>query len=111
MFQAEKLVEENGDKIPDNLKSDLEAKIADIKDILENDRENIDRIKPAHEALMQSLQAAGAAMYQAAGGDGEGPDMSGFDASGTDAGAGATAGDDTTVEGEFREVNDDENKN
>lgn len=111
MFQAEKLVEENGDKIPDDLKSDLQAKIADIKDVLENDRENIDRIKPAHDALMQSLQAAGAAMYQAAGGDGEGPDMSGFDASGTDAGAGATAGDDSTVEGEFREVNDDDNKN
>jgi molecular chaperone DnaK len=112
MFQAEKLVEENGDKIPDDLKSDLQAKIADVKDVLENDRENIDRIKPAHDALMQSLQAAGAAMYQAAGGDGEGPDMSGFDASGTDAGAGAGgATDDSTVEGEFREVDDDDNKN
>jgi molecular chaperone DnaK len=110
MFQAEKLVQENGDKIPDNLKDDLNQKIADVKDVLENDRENIDRIKPAHDALMQSLQAAGAAMYQAAGGEGE-PDMSGFDASDMGgAQASGSADDDATVEGEFREVNDDDKK-
>src|SRR5699024_8979564 len=105
--QAEKLIEESGDKIPDELKSDLEAKIADIKDVLENDRENIDRIKPAHEALMQSLQAAGGAMYEAAGAAEGQPDMGGFDASGAAEGA-EQADDDTTVEGEYREVNDDE---
>ncbi len=111
MFQAEKLVEENGDKIPEDTKTDLQAKIADMKDILENDRENIDRIKPAYDALMTSLQAAGAAMYQAGGAEG-GPDMGGFDASdmgGAQAG-GATSDDDSTVEGEFREVNDDDTK-
>ena len=116
-FQAEQLVSENGDKIPDDLKSDLEAKIADLKDVLENDRENIDRIKPAHDALMESLQKAGGAMYEAAGAAG-GPDMGDMGAQGGfpggDAGAdagGATADDESTVEGEFREVNDDdENK-
>jgi molecular chaperone DnaK len=107
MFQAEKLIEENGDKIPDDLRSDLESKVADIKDVLENDRENIDRIKPAHDALMTALSAAGAAMYQAADAQGA-PDMGGFDASETtDFNA---AEDDATVEGEFREVNDDDNK-
>ena len=105
MLQAEKLIEESGDKIPDDLKGDLETKIADIKDVLENDRENIDRIKPAHEALMQSLQAAGAAMYEAAAAEGQ-PDMGGFDAS--DTGEPADNDDDTTVEGEFREVNEDD---
>jgi molecular chaperone DnaK len=110
MFQAEKLVEENGDKIPDNLKDDLNAKIADIKDILENDRENIDRIKPAHDALMQSLQAAGASMYEAAGADMG--DMGGAEGgfAGADGQAAGAADDDSTVEGEFREVNDDETK-
>lgn len=108
MFQAEKLIEENGDKIPDDLKSDLQAKIADVKDVLENDRENIDRIKPAHDALMTSLSAAGAAMYQAADAQGA-PDMGGFDASET-GDFNAASDDDATVEGEFREVNDDDNK-
>ncbi|HEV2072693.1 MAG TPA: molecular chaperone DnaK [Thermomicrobiales bacterium] len=115
MFQAEKLVEENGDKIPDDLKSDLEAKIADVKDVLENDRENIDRIRPAHDALMESLQKAGSAMYEAAGaagadmGGAEGGFPGGFTG---DAGAGASSqtDDESTVEGEFREVNDDESK-
>ncbi len=107
MFQAEKLIEENGDKIPDDLKSDLEAKVADIKDVLENDRENIDRIKPAHDALMTALSAAGAAMYQAAEAAQGQPDMGGFDASDTGS---STADDDATVEGEFREVNDDDTK-
>jgi molecular chaperone DnaK len=106
MFQAEKLIEENGDKIPDDLRSDLEAKVADIKDVLENDRENIDRIKPAHDALMTALSAAGAAMYQAADAQGA-PDMGGFDASET-ADFNAAGDDDATVEGEFREVSDDD---
>ena len=109
MFQAEQLISENGDKIPDDLKSDLEAKVADIKDVLENDRENIDRIKPAHEALMTALTAAGTAMYQAADAQQGAPDMGGFDASG-EAGEPA-ADDDTTVEGEFREVDGEEDEN
>ncbi len=108
MFQAEQLIEESGDKIPDELKSDLETKIADVKDVLENDRENIDRIKPAHEALMQSLQAAGGAMYEAAGAAEGQPDMGGFDASGAAEDTGQAADDETTVEGEYREVNDDD---
>ncbi len=108
MFQAEKLIEENGDKIPDDLKSDLQAKIADVKDVLENDRENIDRIKPAHDALMTALTAAGTAMYQAAEQAAGGPDMSGFDAS--DMGGASAADDDSTFEGEFREVEDDDAK-
>ena len=111
MFQAEQLVKENGDKIPADMKSDLESKIADLKDVLENDRENIDRIKPAADALTESLQKAGAAMYQAAGGAEGGPDMGdmGGGFPGGEAG-GAQAEDESTVEGEFREVNEDENK-
>jgi molecular chaperone DnaK len=114
MFQAEALIKDNGDKIPDDLKSDLEAKIADMKDILENDRENIDRIKPASDALMESLQKAGSAMYEAAGAAG-GADMGDMGSAGFAGGdgssdTGAPADDEATVEGEFREVGDDENR-
>jgi molecular chaperone DnaK len=112
MFQAEALIKDNGDKIPDDLKSDLEAKIADIKDVLENDRENIDRIKPASDALMESLQKAGSAMYEAASAEGA-PDMGnmgGFPGGEAGPDASGPVDDESTVEGEFREVNDDENK-
>jgi molecular chaperone DnaK len=112
MFQAEALIKDNGDKIPDDLKSDLEAKIADIKEVLENDRENIDRIKPASDALMESLQKAGSAMYEAASAEGA-PDMGnmgGFPGGEAGPDASGPVDDESTVEGEFREVNDDENK-
>jgi molecular chaperone DnaK len=110
VFQAEKTLEEYGDKVDSEKKSDLDQKIADMKDVLENDRENADRIKSGHEALMQSLSAVGQAMYEAAGADGaagfEGAE--GFAQNGESAGADATTEEDeTTVEGEFREVNDD----
>ena len=110
VFQAQKTLEEYGDKVDSEKKADLESKIADMKDVLENDRENADRIKSGHEALTQSLSAVGQAMYEAAGADGAaGPEgAEGFTENGETAGAGAsTEEDEATVEGEFREVNDD----
>ena len=112
VFQAEKTLEEYGEKVDSEKKADLESKIADMKDVLENDRENADRIKTSHEALMQSLSAVGQAMYEEAGAAAGGPEgAEGFTQNGaTDQGepAGATADDDgATVEGEFREVKDD----
>jgi molecular chaperone DnaK len=114
VFQAEKTLEDYGDKIPDETKAELDTKIAAVKDILENDRENIDRLKPAHEELVASLQKASSAMYEAAaaaGGEGQGADFGGdpFGGNGATDG-GPQADDDTTVEGEFREVNDDDKK-
>ncbi|MDQ3411345.1 MAG: molecular chaperone DnaK, partial [Chloroflexota bacterium] len=42
VFQADELLKEHGDKIPDEIKADLDTKVAAVRDILENDRENID---------------------------------------------------------------------
>ena len=111
VFQAEKTLEDYGDKIDSETKAELDTKIAAVKDILENDRENIDRLKPAHDELVEALQKASTAMYEAAaaaGPDGE-ADMGGDPFAGATAGS-STADDDTTVEGEFREVNDDDKK-
>jgi molecular chaperone DnaK len=111
MFQAEKTVSEYGDKIPDDVKADLDTKIQAVKDILENDRENIDRLKPAHEELMAALQKASSSMYEAAAAEGAPTDggPGGFSENGAEAGTGAQADDESTVEGEFREVNSDKN--
>ena len=104
VFQAEKTLSDYGDKIADDVKADLDTKVQAVKDILENDRENIDRLRPAHEALVTSLQQASQAMYEAAaasaGADGaEDP----FSQNGS-SDANGQAEDDATVEGEFREV-------
>ena len=111
VFQAEKTLADYGDKIPSETKADLDTKIAAVKDILENDRENVDRLKPAHEALVAALQGASSAMYEAAAAAGDNGQQAGEDFG--DPFAGATAGqpdDDSTVEGEFREINDDDRK-
>ncbi len=107
VFQAEKTLADYGDKIGDDVKADLDTKIQAVKDILENDRENIDRLKPAHEELVSSLQKASQAMYEAAaasaGADGAGDP---FGQNGA-ADANGQVEDDATVEGEFREVGSD----
>nr|MBA2248269.1 Hsp70 family protein [Chloroflexia bacterium] len=114
VFQAEKTLEDYGDKIDSETKAELDTKIAAVKDILENDRENIDRLKPAHDELVETLQKASTAMYEAAaaaGAEGQPGDMGGDPFGGNGAqNEAATADDDTTVEGEFREVGADDEK-
>src|SRR5829696_7643770 len=100
-FQAEKTLSEYGDRIPQEIKTELDEKVQAVKEILNSDREDIDRLKPAYEEMVQALSKVGSAMYEAAGAAGDngtGPDEADFD------GAGSTSDDDTTVEGEFREV-------
>lgn len=107
VFQAEKLISENEGKIPENLVSDLKAKIDATRDVLEHDRENADRIKSSYDELMTALQAAGAAMYEAAAQQ-AGPADGAADMGDMGSDPASHATDDGTVEGEFREVSDDE---
>jgi molecular chaperone DnaK len=93
-FQAEKVLGEHGDKVPAETKTEVEEKIAAVRDIMQNDPENVDRLRPAYEELTASLSKIGQVMYDQAG-----------EAEPAGATAGG-AGDDGTVEGEFREVKD-----
>jgi molecular chaperone DnaK len=100
-YQAENVLKEHGDKIPADVKTELDQKVQTVKEILDKDRENVDRLRPAYEEMVQSLSKVGSAMYGAAG-------AQGAPTEGGDLGAnGATEGgteDEATVEGEFREV-------
>ncbi len=104
VFQAEKTLTEYGEKVPQELRTDLDGKIQAVKEILEKDRENIDRLKTAQGELSQTLSKVGEAMYASA--DAQ-SGAEGFDPGAAD--GGAPADDDSTVEGEFREVKDDKN--
>jgi len=100
-LQAENTLREYGDRVPSELKLDLDNKVAAVKDILENDPQNADRLRPAYEAMVQTLTQVGTAMYEQAGA-GAGPDMSG---NGAEPGAGPPgAEEEETVDAEFREV-------
>lgn len=104
-YRAEKTLNELGDKVPSDVRSDIETKIEAVRDALEGD--NIDEIRRLSEELSEALQEVGAAAYQQAGG---GPGAAGGAAGGPrpgGAGGQQQAGEsdeEDTVEGEFREV-------
>jgi molecular chaperone DnaK len=68
VYQTEKFLSENEDKIPDDVKTEVKDGVSELKKALEGD--DADVIKSASEKLAQSSQKMGAAMYanaQAAG--------------------------------------------
>jgi molecular chaperone DnaK len=77
VYAAEKALREFGDKVPADTRSEVEAKVSEVKKAAEG--EDVAAIKSATESLGQSIQKIGTAVYQqpnAAGGDeatGQGP--------------------------------------
>jgi len=72
VYQTEKFLQENEDKVPDDVKTEVKDGVAELKKALEG--EDAEAIKTSSEKLAQSSQKMGAAMYanaQAAGGSSE----------------------------------------
>ncbi|MEK7284382.1 MAG: Hsp70 family protein, partial [Chloroflexota bacterium] len=97
-YQTEKVLRDNADKVPADVKSDVEAKISALREALTG--EDDERIRSALEELRRSATRIGEAMYQAQPPPGAPPEEP----------AGATAGksdgerkDQDTIEGEFTE--------
>ncbi|MDR0753117.1 MAG: molecular chaperone DnaK [Holosporaceae bacterium] len=61
---ANKLLEENADKIAEEIKSEIKANIEDTQKMLEG--ENLDEIKQAAQKLMTAMSKAGEAIHKAA---------------------------------------------
>ena len=104
VFQTEKILNDDGDKIPEDIKSDVEAKVSRVKDLLADETADTAIIATATDELQTVLQTVGQAVYeanQAAGGD-EATVEGGDQASAAD--DASESDDDDTVEGEFREV-------
>jgi molecular chaperone DnaK len=93
-YQAEKLLGELGDKIPADLRSEIEARVADVRSALGG--QDSSAIRSALEALNQALQRAGSAVYSQ-GAPGQDGSPGGQPSGEADAQSG-------TVEGEYREV-------
>ncbi len=70
-YQAEKLLKDNGDKIPAEQKAPVEAAINDLKEALKGS--DIDAIKAKQEALTGLMQTAAQGMYQQGGAAGAQP--------------------------------------
>ncbi|MBT5195386.1 MAG: Hsp70 family protein, partial [Rhodospirillaceae bacterium] len=115
IYSTEKNLNEFGDKVPDEDKSQIEGDVAALREALGG--EDIEDITAKTEALSQSAMKLGEIMYKAqqeaeAAGEGA-PDMDGapgFD----DAAAGGDGADDdgaTVVDADFEEVDDDRKDN
>ena len=66
LYQTEKMVRENEDKITDDEKADVEEKIASLKEALEGEGTNLDAIKEAAENLNTASQGFAQRLYEAA---------------------------------------------
>ena len=62
VYQAEKLIREQGEQVPDDLKSDVEGKIAATRSAMQG--QDLAHLKATVQELSESLQKVGAAMYQ-----------------------------------------------
>jgi molecular chaperone DnaK len=62
VYQAEKLLREQGDKVPSDLKSEVQEKIAACRSAMQG--QDLTQIQATTEALSAALQKIGAAMYQ-----------------------------------------------
>ncbi|MDP9821532.1 molecular chaperone DnaK [Nocardioides massiliensis] len=91
VYSTEKFLDENGDKIPDEVKTEVQADVDALKAVLEDENAEADAIQAAVTKLGESSQKMGAAMYAAGEADA--------------AGAGGTAGtgdsDDDVVDAEI----------
>ncbi len=98
-YTADKTLRDLGDKVPADIKTEVEAKVAEIKTELEKDTIDTARLKELTDSLSTSLQKVGEAAYQAS--DDAGQGMPGAD---PEAGGEEGADDGDVVEGEFEDV-------
>ena len=91
VYSAEKVLRDLGDKVPADLKSQVEEKIAKLREVMNSNE--LESIQRASEDLNQALQRVGEAAYQQSG--------SAAGAPGADKGPSSGEGEDV-VDGEFR---------
>ena len=98
-YTAEKTLRDYGDKIPADVKQEIDGKIANVKSALQG--QDIDSIRNAVQELSQAMQKVGASVYQQPGEPPPGGEEPGGEEPG---GEEPGEGEEGTVEGEFREV-------
>ena len=101
VYQTEKFVKDNDEKLPTEVKDDVNAALGQAQEALKGT--DTDAIKAAMEKLATESQKLGAALYQQQGAEGAAPG-----AAGAAGGAGANAGADDVVDAEI--VDEDDKK-
>ena len=103
VYQAEKLVSESGDKIPEDDKNAINTKVAALKVAISKDDAAL--IGTAKEDLQKTLNDAAAKLYQQAAPQGGAPDMNGAQPNGGNP-TGNNGGDPNVYDADFTDVDD-----
>lgn len=103
VYQAEKLVSESGDKIPEDDKDAINTKVAALKEAISKDDAAL--IGTAKEDLQKTLNDAAAKLYQQAAPQGGAPDMNGAQPNGGNP-TGNNGGDPNVYDADFTDVDD-----
>ncbi len=92
VYNAEKILREQADKIPQEVKTEVEGKVAAVRSVLQSG--DVDSLKSAIQELSEAVQKIGASVYQQ---EQQAPPPPPGDEPPSDGG-------DDTVEGDFKEV-------
>ncbi|HSQ33497.1 MAG TPA: Hsp70 family protein, partial [Peptostreptococcaceae bacterium] len=101
IYQTEKTLNDLGDKINANDKSDVEAELSNLRSVKDNESSSTEDIKNAIDNVMNKFHKISEQMYQQAGAE-----------AGEQANAGAQSGpkDDNVVDADYTVVDDENNK-
>ena len=99
-YTAEKALEDLGDKVPADIKAQVQEKVAAVRKVLNDEKADAETVKRATEELSKVVQQIGAAAYQQSG-----PTAAPAEDDSSGAGESTTdAGDEGVVDGEFKDV-------
>ncbi len=102
VYQTEKLVKDNGAKIPDGEKKNLETIMADAKKVLDNKSATGDDLKAQFTKLQEASHKLSSEMYKNAGGA---PGAQGAAGGEQTADAGAKKEGDDVIDADYKDVN------
>ena len=106
IYSTEKSLDEHKDKIDEAIKTDIEDKIKDLKELIAKEGVGVEEIKTKTDELTQSSMKLGEAIYK----EQQESSAAGVDPSAAESGKTKTANDDV-VDAEYEEVKDeDDNK-
>jgi molecular chaperone DnaK len=98
VYQAEKVLQENADKIDASVKSEVESKIEPVKQAIKDN--DVERMRSTSQELATAMQKIGEAVYRQAQGAGAGAQS----ATGTEGPKSGKPGDGDVVDADFKEV-------
>ena len=102
VYTTEKTLRDHGDKIPADVKQEIDTKTTALKSALQG--QDVNAIRNAMQELSQVMQKVGASVYQQPEQPPSSEEQPGGEGEGEGEGEGGGGGEEGTVEGEFREV-------